>query len=65
MTDVKNKKCVTCKLTQPFLNCPNEKKAVYCASCNVKYMTDFIHNICVTCNIKHPIFNYPCEAQRL
>jgi hypothetical protein len=48
MIDVKNPKCIKCKLIRPHFNYPDEKKAIYYGDCKKPDMIDVKSTKCIT-----------------
>ena len=65
MVDVKNPKCIECKVKQPAFNNPGETKALYCSACSKDGMVDVKHPKCIECKVKHSLFNNPGETKAL
>ena len=61
MVDAKHKMRITCNITQPHFNYPDEKHPLYCKLCKSDHLIDVINKKCVTCKLKQPSFNYPDE----
>jgi hypothetical protein len=65
MVDVRNNKCISCKITRPSYNYFGENKALYCKNCKLDKMVDIKNKKCFNCNLKHPIFNYNDQNKAL
>ena len=63
MIDIKNPKCIVCKIKIPTFNLPGEKTATHCGICRLENMIDIKHPKCIVCKIKQPNFNLPGEKK--
>ena len=51
MEDIKNKKCITCNLKQPYFNYPEEDKPLYCSKFRLNNMVDIENKKCTNYNL--------------
>ena len=61
MINIKDKKCIGCKIKCPIFNYEDKKIRLYCGDCKLTDMIDIKSKKCVKCNNKQPIFNYKDE----
>jgi hypothetical protein len=59
MANVKDKKCVECKIKIPIYNTPGSKISMYCSDCKREGMINVKHKRCAQCKIKQPSYNTP------
>ncbi len=65
MINVKDPKCITCKVKRPSFNYEHEEKALYCKDCSLAGMINVRSRKCITCKVKQPSFNYEYEEKAL
>ena len=61
MIDIKNPKCITCKVKQPNFNILGEKTALYCSGCALPNMIDIKNPKCALCK-KSASYGQPGSA---
>ena len=65
MINIRDPKCVTCKLKIPSFNYVGEKKGLYCNDCKKDNMINLKHSMCITCNNNLASFNELNELHAL
>jgi hypothetical protein len=58
MIDIKNKKCIVCKMTQPNFNFEGETEATHCGTCKLPNMVNVKSKKCIVCKEKQSAFNF-------
>ena len=62
MINIKNKKCIICKLKQPAYNLECTTIATHCGDCKDPCMINIKNKKCIVCKLKQPTYNLECTT---
>ena len=63
MTNIKDPKCVVCKLVKPYFGLPGESKYTHCKKCATDQMIDVRNPKCKKCKKVQPKFGLPGDSK--